>query len=148
MWQCVKHENVEYETIEEYLRSRFTPPLSRDDDGEITFDYFVGKSILDVWTGRERKCLIHALQFYKPKWNWWDFICYLKCCWFNNRSSLDIRLALQRLFKTSDMNAIIQPNGNCLLQDFKTNISNLPMNINFLSENTNDEVCFDLPVQT
>ena len=140
IWDCVKHKNVEYNSCEEYLIKRFTLPTSRNDNGELSLDYFLSKTILHVWTFEEEQCLVYSLQFYQRQWNWWNFVCYLKCCWFNTRSSLDIRMALQNLFQNSDMNAIIKPFGKCLLTDFKDNIFDFQVNNNIFWNETNATV--------
>ena len=96
-WECVKHKNVKYNTREEYLIKRFTSPVSRNAKNEVALDYFVRKTLLNTCTFEEEQYLVYSLQFYQNKWNWWDFVCYLKCLWFNNRSSLDIPMAMQKL---------------------------------------------------
>ena len=140
-WECVKHKDVKYNTREEYLIKRFTSPVSRNAKKEVALDYFVGKTLLNVWTFEEEQCLVYSLQFYQKQWNWWDFVCYLKCCWFNNRSSLDIRMAMQKLFQNYDMNQIIKPFSNCLLTDLKNNVFNLQVNGNIFWNQNDKTVC-------
>ena len=119
LWKLNSNTNNKYSDIESYIKLCISNPLSRNQNGETLLEYFNHKTVLDVWSSHEQYCLLQSVKFYQTKWNWWGFIMYLKCCWFNYRSAMDIKFALQNMCRTDDMEKIAKPLKNCILLELK-----------------------------